>query len=144
MHHSHRSPSQGLSRRPGLLVANGFDWIEPRRLDRGIDAENQTDRNGDQECQKNRANGHNGGPSSEPCDDLGHHKAKEDSQQATSKRNQRGFDDKLTDDVPPPGADGTANTNLTNALENSGQHDVHDPNPADEKGNGSDSHHDGV
>src|SRR5437879_9248344 len=109
---------KGLSRRLELLVANGFDWIEPRRLDRGIDAENQTDRNGNQECQKNRADGHNGGPSSEPCDDLGHHKAKEDSQQATSKRNQRGFDDKLTDDVPPPGADGTANTNLTSALEN--------------------------
>src|SRR5437660_362016 len=61
---------EGLSRRPELLVANGFDWIEPRRFDRGIDAENQTDRNRNEECQKNRADGNDGGPSSEPCNDL--------------------------------------------------------------------------
>ena len=61
---------EGLSRRLELLVANGFDWIEPRRFDRGIDAENQTDRNRNEECQKNRADGNDGGPSSEPCNDL--------------------------------------------------------------------------
>src|SRR6267143_1469615 len=54
------------------------------------------------------------------------------------------FDDKLADDIPPPGADGTAHTNFASAFENSRQHDVHDPDPADEKRNGSDGHHDGV
>src|SRR6266576_766548 len=46
-----------------LFVSNGLDRIEPRRLDRRIDAENQTDRNGDHECQENGADGHDGGPS---------------------------------------------------------------------------------
>src|SRR2546430_4882805 len=38
-------------------------------------------------------------------------------------------------------SDGTTNAYHTSALENGRQHDVHDPNPADEKRDGSNGHH---
>src|SRR5256886_13897648 len=41
-------------------------------------------------------------------------------------------------------SDGTTNAYHTSALENGRQHDVHDPNPADEKRDGSNGHHNRV
>src|SRR5206468_1124703 len=46
--------------------------------------------------------------------------------------------------VPRPGADGTTYADLTSAFENGRQQDIHDPNPADEKRDGSNGHHNRV
>ena len=75
---------------------------------------------------------------------MRHGETKEDTQKPASKRDQHSLDDELADDVPSSGADRAAHTDFTRALENSRQHDVHDPDPADEKRNGSDGHHNGV
>src|SRR2546426_7884767 len=49
IHHPHEIVVEPAS----LLVANRFNGIEPRSLDRRIDAEYQPHRNGNHECQKN-------------------------------------------------------------------------------------------
>src|SRR6267143_6619117 len=127
-----------------LFVPNRFDGVQPRSFDRRVYSEDQTDGNGNDKSQKNRADGHDGGPPSEPCNDFGHRKSKNYAQQSAGERDQDGLDDELADDVPSPGADGAAHANFAGTLEDGGQHDVHDPDPTDEKGNGSDGNHDGV
>src|SRR5260370_33765360 len=96
-----------------LFVTNGLDRVEPRSLDRRIDAENQTDRNGDNESQKNGANGHDGGPSGKPCNELRHSEAEDNAQKTTGNRHHHGFNHKLTDGVPSPGAESAPKTELT-------------------------------
>src|SRR5260370_967940 len=103
------------------------------RIDCWIDAEYQPDGNGHHERQKNGADRHNGGPSGEPRDELRHGETEDDAQKPASERDQYRFDDELPDDVPAPGADSAAHTDFTRAFENRRQHDVHDPDPADEK-----------
>jgi len=68
----------------------------------------------------------------------------DDAEEASDERDEYGFDDELADDVALGGADGTADANLASALEDGGEHDVHDADAADEKRDGSDGDHDGV
>src|SRR5260370_21384037 len=120
-----------IFRRPSeLFVTNGLDRIESRRFDRWIDAKNQTNRNGNHECQKDGADGHDGGPSGQPRDELRHGEPEDHTHKPPAERDQHGFDDKLADDVPAPRADSAAHADLARARANGGQPDVHDPDYA--------------
>src|SRR6267143_364262 len=136
---------KGFSRgRLRLLVPNRFDGIQPRSFDRRVYSEDQTDGNGNDKGQENRADGHDGGPSGKPGDKLRHRESKNDAQQTAGERDQDGFDDELANDVPSSGTDCAAHANFTGALKDGSQHDVHDPDPTDEKRNRSDGNHDGI
>ncbi len=77
-------------------------------------------------------------------DQARHDEAEHDAEASAHKGNQHGLDHELANDVGLARTDGAANADFARALENAGQHDVHDADAADQKGNGGDRNHDGV
>ena len=63
-------------------------------------------------------------------------------QQASGKRNQNGFHQELTQHVALARADRAPHADLMRPLEDAGQHDVHDADPAHEQRNRCDRNHD--
>src|SRR5260370_38918525 len=69
-----------------LLVANGFNRIQPRSLDRRINSENQSYRYGDKKRKNNGRDGNDGGPSGEPGDQTRHIDAEDYAEASANER----------------------------------------------------------
>ena len=57
----------------------------------------------------------------------------EHADQAADQRQRQRLDEELAEDVPAPGAEGLADADLAGPLADRDQHDVHDPDPADDE-----------
>src|SRR3954469_18817888 len=125
----------------GLFVMERFDRIEARVPDGGIEAENDTNRHRDAESKHDRRGGHDGRPTGEDPDQLRKSDAKQNSGDAAGQRNDRRLDQELPDAVTLPRADGAADADLARPLQPAGQHDVHDPDAADQQRDRRDRHH---
>ena len=70
----------------------------------------------------------------ERCDDQGRDgHAQEHADQAAGRRHHGRLDQELLDDVAAARAEGAADADLAGALGDRRQHDVHDPDPADQE-----------
>src|SRR5271163_4564978 len=127
-----------------LFIADCVYRIEAGGLHRRINPENQphTDRNEKSKC--DRTCGYDGRPSSQPGDHTRQDEAKDDTHRSASERDRGGFDDKLSNDVRLLCTHCAAKTNLSCALKDTGQHNVHDSDTSNEQRDGRDRDHDGI
>src|SRR2546428_7010788 len=124
-----------------LFVPDSLHGVEARCFDRRVDAKDQPNRDGDQEGQQDRAESDDGGPTREPRDESRHSEPEEEPHRSAHEGYQDRLDQELPDDVPLTRSDGAPDSNLARALEDAGQHDVHDPDAAHQKRDGGDGDH---
>ena len=127
-----------------LLIANGLHRIETRGFGGRINSEDQADGDGNEKRQCDGTEGDDGGPSGEPGDKSRDEKAEDDADGSAGEGDHGCLDHKLAHDVGLPGSNGAAQADFAGALEDTGQHDVHDADAAHEQRDGGDGHHDGV
>src|SRR5262249_40188006 len=108
---------------------------------RGVDPEEESDQGGDGEGQQDGVrrddglDGLSGGPAeAEAVEQVGAPGAAQEADGPAGDADHGGLDQELGEDVPPGGADGLADPDLAGALGHRDQHDVHDPDPADDEG----------
>ena len=77
-------------------------------------------------------------------DEAGQHDADHDAADASDQADGERLHHELREDVAGAGADGAADADLARPLEHRGQHDVHDPDAADEQRDAGDRAHDDV
>src|SRR5664279_3692108 len=116
-----------------LFVSESYDGIETGRLACGPDSEDnpdhETEDDRDDHGQRVEEETPAGiGPYREGSDE-----AESDADDAAGQREDQGLDEELGHDVSTSGADGLADADLTRPLANRDEHDVHDPDPADEQ-----------
>src|ERR1700687_2512619 len=118
----------------GLLVAQAFDGIELRSAGSRYGAEDDPynrrhDNSNDRRQPRNR-----NAIVGEKAYRIGDGEANDNAGNASAERYQNGFSQKLEADLPIGSANGFANSNFANARRHRGQHDVHDADAADDKG----------
>src|SRR5262252_2745463 len=87
-----------------LLVAQSLDRVEPRRAVGRIDAEEEADAGGGEEGDGHREGGGRGGEMEEHIHQPGEPHAGRDPEDAPHRREHRGFDQELPEDVAAPRA----------------------------------------
>src|SRR5438093_5846994 len=124
----------------GSLVTQRLDGAEARGPVRGIETEEQADANRNAEGHEDR--GHRDDRCRQAGDgegeNAGQSEADQDSKGPTQSREKHRLDQELHQDVAPPGADRLADADLAGAFRDGDQHDVHDPDAADDQGNAGD------
>src|SRR5712691_5438241 len=123
------------------LVAQRFDGIKTRGLDRGPHSENESDGDADGEAGHGRPYRDNGIPIERPADDENEAIHDDQRDDAAHTRQRHGLEQELPDDVAAPRSDGLANSDFAGALGDAHQHDVHYPDTADEQPNGAEDDH---
>lgn len=121
------------------LVAQRLDGVQATGLEGGVKAEEDPDEHGEAEGQQDRLQGNHRGPLAEASGNVGEEIAESHSDQSARQGEDHGLDQKLTENVSPLGAQGHPDADLTNALGDRDQHDVHDPNPPDQERDRSDT-----
>src|ERR1017187_5703819 len=125
-----------------LLVTNGLDGIQFGGLYGRINTEQKSDEHGDSERDDDRRSGDDGGPARGGGDNLRQRESEPDTDQAAGDGNEHGLREELTHNIGLACTDGPADADFARALEDRGEHDVHDADAADQQGNAGDADHD--
>src|SRR6185369_6793647 len=116
-----------------LLVAQGADRIESRGHPGRPHAEHHPDGQAEQDGRRDRRRVELEAPTGELADQGGDGEAEHDPDQAAEQRQGQGLDEELGEDVATARADGLADADLAGPLPDRDQHDVHDPDAADDQ-----------
>ena len=123
-----------------LFVTQCFHGFKARSPVGGINTKEQTDCRG-KDCRKqDRIQSNHGGKScatrhGDPSDDEGDQPSKHDADDAADQAEQGRLGQKLDQNVPSPGPERLAQTDLARPLGNGDEHDVHDADAAHQQGN---------
>src|SRR5437867_4163641 len=131
-----KAAPESRSRRRRSLVPECLDRVQARCAHRGVEPEDDADRNRDADRDDHGAGGDDAAQPARLRDelhDLGDRPPEQDAHDAAEAREGHRLDEELDHDVPPPCADGLADTDLARSLIHRHEHDVHDPDPADEQ-----------
>src|SRR3954471_9632356 len=115
---------------PGLFVSEGYDGIEPRGASSRPQPEEEADGGAEPKRQRNRGGRDQGVPLHDlrQCDRGAD--AEQDTQHSSQQAEGQRFDQELHQDIHPGGAESFTNADLTGALGDRDQHDIHDPDAA--------------
>ena len=116
-----------------LLVAKRVDRVELRGLSCRIDAEEETDTDGEREGYEDRRRRDDGLEFADMRDGNGDGAAEADAEDAADDAHDDGFDEELQHDVAEGRAERLPYADLTRALRDRDHHDVHDADAADEE-----------
>src|SRR5437764_5703222 len=120
-------------RPPTLLVAQAHDRILARGAPGGNDAEDHTHGDGHAEGDDNRQWRDDRVNARGALDDDAEDRTGEDPGDAAGEADHHRFAEKLREHVLLPSADRAPNADLPDALEDRREHDVHDPDAADDE-----------
>src|ERR1035437_10305654 len=134
--------ANSLQRTATLLVAEGFDGVEVGGLPCGIDAEDESDGAGDAEAGEHPHGGQGGGQTNgQHVDDPGKRGAQEYADYSAYGTQCYGLGGELGQDGFPGGAQSFANADLTSALGDRDEHDVHYAHSAHHEADAGDGDH---
>src|ERR1035441_5075506 len=122
-----------------LLVTNGLDGIQFGGLDCRINSKQQSDKYRNSERDAYGRPCYHRRPAGSRRDDLRQREPEPDTDQSAGDRNYDGFRKELTHNIGLPCTDSAANTDFPGALQNRGQHDVHDADAAHQERNAGDA-----
>src|SRR4051794_33256338 len=121
--------------RSRLLVTQRVDRIELGGFTRGIKSEKDTDPGADHERENDRRRRNERRPVFQNRDDLRRDDARDDPDYSPDNTERHRFDQKLSEDVAPVRAYRHARPNLAGPLRDANEHDVHNPDPANDERN---------
>ena len=121
-----------------LFVTQCFDGAQAGCSPGGVKAEDETYGGGESGCQQHGQGIDDQFEVQERWRREGHEQAEEDAEETAQQADGDRFEQELGQDVSFESADGLADADLTGALGDADQHDVHDANAADKQRDGGD------
>src|SRR5262245_47870953 len=115
------------------LESQGLNWIEPRREARRVVTEEHADRRRTSERDSYRVRRDTRRPLKRISNRLGTEPSDRDADPATEEAEDHCFHQELSQNVPATSADRLPKTDLAGAFRDRHEHDVHDPDAADEQ-----------
>src|SRR3954465_7698523 len=116
-----------------LFEAQCLNGIERRRLPRRIEPEEDPDRGGEADGEEHRRRWRRDAPTGEPSNERRTADAGGEAEQATEQTNDDAFHEKLQHHGRTEAPDRHADADLSRTLRDRHEHDVHDPDPADDE-----------
>src|SRR5579875_978013 len=126
----------GSARTDRLFEAQRLDRVEACGAPGRVVAEEDTDERREKDGQHDRRGIDDHRPTADRGRGDGQHRAGQDPDQAAGSRQDDGLDEKLPQDHGAACADRHADPDLPGALGDRDEHDVHDPDPADDERDG--------
>jgi len=115
-----------------------FDWVHICGPIGRINAEDYADRPADSKSQYKRNTRNYRGRLAETCDQKRDQRAQTNPQDAAEEGQHESFREELNYNIASPGAECTADADLARSLADGGQHNIHNPDAADQERNRSD------
>src|ERR1700755_3460462 len=109
------------------------DWVEPRSLERGVDAREDADAARDGDREDDVAEGHSHRPPRKDRDNPRQRHRQHEAEYAAARRQERGLDEELQEHLLARRAERLAQAYLEGAFGDGDEHDVHHDDAADEE-----------